>query len=278
MSDTGMQASRDSVRSFYEQARSLREELLELQTVDQARAAFKDALGGEELRLETLKQRVAALEREKRLQLERLEHAPFENPEFDDEDDYEYEARDTDALPEEKGRAAVKEEPANAARLTQARKRFQRLVNRFHHFLRVSDANRAQINQIVEDPQRPLGEALVLLEWDTFENRIGPLGAESDEKYLERLDDWGESLREYIRKAQGDVRAVEVRYGEFVMLIWRAWRAEAAGERAEWERVIDNIRNAFAHQAAELEKQIDTLEAEIAALKSDHDGEVNHER
>lgn len=267
------EAMLESVQPFYAAARRLHDELQALQTVDQAYAAYNTLLGGEERHMETLRQRVASLEREKQLLIEQLELSSLGYEEAYGEADEIVSRRDERHIEESrKEEQGVKEESINPIRLTRARERFQRLVNRFSYFLGVNDTVRAQINQIVGNPERPLGEALLLLDWDAFRNRIDPPGSESDERYCERLKDWRESLREYIEKAEGDVRAIEVRYGGPRMRIWKAWRDVDSGDPSKWEQLIKDTRTAFAHQGAEFEKQIAALEADIADLKAKRSG------
>ncbi|MGB8509871.1 MAG: hypothetical protein WCD76_15930 [Pyrinomonadaceae bacterium] len=268
MGDAELRELLETARPLYDEARRLYEELQTLQTVEQAHAEFKNLLGGEERRLAGLRQQLDALESEKQSLARRLEDTGGED-EWEDDAGVTVAGRGAHGGAEHTPAAA-----ANPIRVMQARRRFQMLVNRFGYFLGVSDAARAQINQITEDPQRPLGEALVLLDWDAFAGRIGPSNMESDDKYRERLMEWGEALKEYISKAEGDVRAVHVRYGQFVMRLWEAWRAADAGDPARWEQLIEGTRHAYAHQATKYEEHIVALEVEVAGLRDEMGGGV----
>jgi hypothetical protein len=277
MSGPELQTPPDDLRQLYAEAQRLHEELQALETVDQARAAYDVLLGGEEHQLESRRQRVAGLEREKQLMIEQMELAGVEDADGYAGVDESWGVRGKEKTKgEEEGKVKPVEPRVNPLLLTQARKRFQRLVNQYKYLLQVSDTVCARINQIVEDPQRPLGEALVLLGWNAFIGRMGPPGAESDDKYRERLNEWQASLREYVEKAAGDVRATEMMYGAKVMRLWRAWRAVESGDGAQWEQLIENTRRALKHQAAEFEKQLATLEAELAELKDGRGGVGNH--
>jgi hypothetical protein len=268
MTDAELEELREAVRPLYEEAKRLYEELQSLKKVEHARAAFKELLGVDERRLEGLRRRLNAMELEKQSLASRLERDGHEEEEDADEAGR-FVIKDV-APGNEVGRGAEPppvSPPPNPIRPTQARRRFQMLVNRFGYLMGVSDAARAQINQIAEDPQRPLGEALVLLDWNAFEGRVGPPGREGDDSYRERLMEWAEALREYAQKAKGDVREVHVRYGPQVIRQWEAWEASERGDPARWDRLVEETRRAYANESRRLEKNFEALEAEVAALR-----------
>jgi hypothetical protein len=110
-----------------------------------------------------------------------------------------------------------------------------------------------RINQIVEDGERPLGEAIVLLPPKAFD----PLRGEPADDYAARLAAWMEALEECRRRLENDARRDEVNL--------RPW----LGVRDLWlERETDAGRDAWADY---LKRCRDEISAEIDKLQADAD-------
>src|SRR5262249_35246372 len=67
------------------------------------------------------------------------------------------------------------------------RRQFKRIVNRWAYTWQLEPAVQGQINQIADDPDRPLGEALVLLDWERVYMERLHVG-ESEADHLARLE------------------------------------------------------------------------------------------
>ena len=122
----------------------------------------------------------------------------------------------------------------------------------------------AQINQIADSPDRPLGEALSLLPWTVFENPAHR--GESSEDHLARLTQWGEALREYSERLQGEIETLELQYHRWLG-IWEQWCAcgwnttegPDAVQRERWDDFLEAGRQDLRRKMAEVQREIARL-------------------
>lgn len=147
--------------------------------------------------------------------------------------------------------------PSRQQPMQRARVELQKLVMRWGHHWKLTSETRAQINRIADDPSRPLGEALALLDWSTFENRVG--SEETDDAHFARITSWGTALTEYRERLLGDIDVFKTRYRQ-VMPLLDAWieRDTEAGHES-WNEQI-------AETNAAKEKEVERLRNEIARL------------
>jgi hypothetical protein len=130
-------------------------------------------------------------------------------------------------------------------------------ANRFQHVLAVDAGVLMRINQIVEDGERALGEAVALLPDRAFE----PLPRESEQDHADRLGAWGEALQECRRRLGNEVRRAEadLRPSLGVRDLWLGRDLNEAG-RAAWQEYLDGCRAEEAAAADRLEVEVRRLE------------------
>lgn len=250
-----LQSQIERVRLAYAEIAGLRERLAALQTVEQARAEYELLLADVASELDALKQRRDELDLKRR----------------------------KGALPQHSGEEIVvppphppwrRRQPWNPAapepRVTaargqganqEARGRLKKLVNRMAYAWRLKGDVQGQINRIADDADRPLGEALALLDLSVFE-RSAP--HEREQEHLARLEEWGAALLEYRERLAGDIDIQETRYRGWLN-IWSKWRARASGPegQARWESFIADTRR---DKQAEIEETRAQLARAAAGL------------
>jgi hypothetical protein len=140
--------------------------------------------------------------------------------------------------------------------LTQNRAQLSEWANRFQRFIGVEAGVLMRINQIVEDADRPLGEALALLPAGAFE----PLRGEPAEEYAARLAAWTEALEECRRRLDNEVKRDQVNLGTWLGVrdLWLG--RERDGGRDDWEDYLKRCRE-------EITAEIDRLHAEAERLE-----------
>jgi hypothetical protein len=143
----------------------------------------------------------------------------------------------------------------------QARRRLKNLVNRWKRALEPEVLG--QVNQINDDPSRPLGEALMLLPATVLLRNPNHDG-ESESDQLTRLSDWVAALVDYREARQKELDALEM--GNRGLLgIWRLWSArdrDPAG-RQRWETFLAETCRALAQEIAALEQEVNDLAAQL---------------
>jgi hypothetical protein len=143
--------------------------------------------------------------------------------------------------------------------IQQARKELKKLIMRWGFIWKLTGDTRGHINRIADDPSRPLGEALALLDWTTFQNRVG--SEETDEAHLARVTSWGAALTEYRERLVDDIDMLKTRY-RMVMPILDAWiERDTASGRESWDKQM-------AETNAAKEKEAERLRNEIARLSA----------
>jgi hypothetical protein len=146
-----------------------------------------------------------------------------------------------------------------ARRQTADRRTLKKLVSRWQVAWSLDADLVAQVNSIADDADRPLGEALALLEWRLYESAIP---GESGVAHAARVREWRDVLASYADHLRADIATTETRYRN-VLAIWERWSNAQASDagRAQWEQFIAATR---AQKASELAQ----LTAEVAALRA----------
>jgi hypothetical protein len=151
------------------------------------------------------------------------------------------------------------EPPPHRPALAQDRAALSRLANRFQHALAVDAAVLARINQIVEDGDRPLGEAVALLPDQGF----APLLRESPEDHADRLAAWAEALRECQRRLENEIRRDEASLRPWLGVrdLWLGRERDEDG-RAAWQEYLAGCRDEAAAEVARLEAEVGRVTGE----------------
>lgn len=142
-----------------------------------------------------------------------------------------------------------------------ARTDLKKLVGRWGRLWKLTGEIQGRINRIADDPARPLGEALALLDWTTFENRIGT--TEDDEAHLARIVSWGEALVEYRHRLNGDIDMLKTKY-RLVLPVIEIWlRRNTDSGRESWEQLISQTNAANAEAVVKLREEIAKLTTKV---------------
>ncbi|MEP6690475.1 MAG: hypothetical protein ABJD07_04925 [Gemmatimonadaceae bacterium] len=236
-----------ATRAVFDELGRLKAQLTALRTVEDARIAYEALLERETHAIATLRSERDELtikQRERRLAGARPE---------------------TVAPPRRAGRTGVptpqvEQRPAARRRRAQSADRLnlKKLVSRWQYVWALDAIVLAQVNSIADDAERPLGEALALLDWRLYET---PVAGELDDEHAARVRDWRHVLAVYAEHLQSEISTVETRY-RTVLAIWERWtnaRASDAG-RVEWERFIEATR-------AQKRSEAEALSGELAMLR-----------
>jgi hypothetical protein len=253
-----IQTRLDEIRPIYDAIQQMRAEWQALQGVEQANAEYASLVAEEDKILETLEQRKQGLEAEKRkLTLlretvqERLRPRPSPAP------------RQFPIRPPQSHSLALH---TNREVGLAARSQLKKMVNRWAYSWQLKPAIQSQINRIADDLDRPLGEALVLLDWSVYEDRKRT--RENEAAHLARLIEWDQALVEYRDQLAGEIDTLKTRFRR-VLSIWELWRArESAEGQRRWDIHITEARQAKQTEIARLKADITRLETELADLKA----------
>jgi hypothetical protein len=144
---------------------------------------------------------------------------------------------------------------------TADRRKLKKIVNRWQFQWKLDSAVLAQVNGIADDPARPLGEALALLDWRVL---ASPLPNESGEAHASRLDEWRGALEGYADHLRSEIDTVETRY-RGVLAIWERWRKarESNEGLAEWNLFIEKSRGQKQSEITRLRGEVDRLRGEL---------------
>jgi hypothetical protein len=244
------------LRLDYDAVHALRGRREELSTVEQARAAYESVVADETRVLDALRRRKESLERE----WGRRIRAPAEpGPE-----PWLVPWQPT-GVPSPSPRPAPLPRPPRPDAGQRLRRRLTLLINQHRYVWPLTPAVLGQVNQIAEDNDRPLGEALALLPWEAFAGQAG----ESEEAYLERLAEWGKALAAYRHRLEADVEVQQARLGGWLG-IWQLWRAQEGPEgQQRWEAFLAGKRRSLEEEAEGLRGEIAGLEARLAGRGGD---------
>lgn len=150
-------------------------------------------------------------------------------------------------------------QPIRQQPIQRARIELKKLVMRWGYIWKLSGDTRGRINRIADDPSRPLGEALALLDWTAYQNRIG--SDENDEAHLVRVNSWGDALVEYRERLRGETDMLKTRY-RLVMPILDAWiERNTDSGRQSWDKQIAETNAAKEKDVERLRNEIDRLTA-----------------
>ena len=234
-------------RSVYEEIGNLRRELARLQQAELAQAEYIQQTSRLDEEIQLLTKQWKEIEApQQKAQMEDAGVKPFRpSPKIGVTSNH---FARNETLP----RNPVRRQPIQRDRIE-----LKKLVMRWGYILRITGDTRAHINRIADDPSRPLGEAIALLDWNTFENRIG--SEETDEAHLARITSWGGALMEYRERLAGEIEMLKTRY-RMVIPILDAWIArDSDSGRKSWDQQIVETN-------AAKEKEVERLRNEIARL------------
>lgn len=245
----------------YEGIHTRRSELKDLQQAEQAQAEYKSATSKFDRELAELAEAKSDLEIELRKQRIREEsgETSFRPP----PPPVVFQPR-ADPAPflEDKPEVTVAPQAARKG----PRLELQKLVGKYGRLWKLSTEIRGSINRIAEDPGRPLGEALSLLEWSTFENQIKHRETEAD--HLKRLDEWGQALVEYRDWLDGEIDMLLTKYRR-VLPIMKAWVSRDTAEGQErWNQQIAATLAAKETELEGLAQDVEKLKAELNQLRA----------
>jgi hypothetical protein len=246
-----------ALRPDYDATRTAAARRDELATVEEARAAYEGLLTAESALVADLRRRRDELERE----WERRSRPADPDDELGPVEP----AWDPQARPW-KATSAPPEPPRveGGGPDPEARYRLGLLVNQFQYAWNLGDALVGRVNQVVADPDRPLGEALALLPWTAFEEP-----ADDDEAgHLARLTGWGEALAEYRRRLDADNDMLETRYRGWLG-IWELWRGREGDGGKAWDTFLAQKKRALGEEAGRLREAVAGLEARLGAAGED---------
>ena len=230
---TDVAAAIAATRAIYQDVDALNKRWLDLKTADDARLAYKAALAAEDKELESLERDKAALETERRRR--RLigktdERRPPPPPPAL--------ARANRAPASARTEAPAADRPAPPP--TADRRRLKKTLNRFQFTWEINPAVVAQINSIADNAERPIGEALALLDPHVFEFSIP---GESDIDRVARLGEWKGALEGYADHLRAEIQKLENQYASVLGIwdLWRKARVDAAGQE-NWNQFIAKTR------------------------------------
>lgn len=248
----------DEIYPIYAEIQSLKHELESSLTIEQARNEYGKLIAEEDSELDSLTAQKRKLEQQERiLDIPIPPKPPIKPPPKppDKKDSQKSLPTSTD-----KNKSSQKK-PA-----TEARDKLKKLVNRFYRF-KLDASVLGQINRIADDVDRPLGEALALLDWSIFENYAHTSAGDTSKLYL--LNEWGKELQEYRNYLFSVVDMQKGRY-KGSEGIWERWcnREKSPEHLQEWQTFIAATKQAKQDAIAELKREILTLEANIAKIKA----------
>ena len=152
----------------------------------------------------------------------------------------------------------------NQTAISTARIELKKLIGRWGRVWKLSGDVQGRINRIADDPSRPLGEALALLDWTTFEKPIGT--GESPEDHRDRIVFWGNSLMDYRDRLQGQIDMLKTKYRRVIPIL-QAWIARTTEEgQKNWERQIAETKAAKSDEIEKLKQEI--AQAELSQSES----------
>ena len=245
----------DEIHAVYLEIEKLKQRLTDLQTVEQARAEYEKLVATEESKLTNLEQQKRKLEDDLRSLTVRKQ--PLGRPRSV--------PKPTNLPPPKIPSSHEKsDEPTKKKPGTEAREKLKRLLNRYYRF-QLDASVLGQINRIAEDVERPLGEALALLDWSIFEDYA------SDASHLEQLNQWGDELQEYRQYLSGEVDMLELRFRDYLGGIWERWRTrdQSPENLLAWQTFITETQLAKQAEAAKLEEDIRQIKEKIAQIRVD---------
>jgi hypothetical protein len=256
-------------QQVYAEIRHLHQYLADLQTIELAKNAYEAATAAENATIAVLEKRLGVLKEERFRLMVRGERKNIACSFLKEADRY------TDVgSTRSQSRNVLDEKYQARGKDRELRIRVKKLVGRWHNLLGLDVAVVKRINCVADDLEKPIGEALVLLGWETFEKRLP--GEESAEEHLQRLCEWSQALMDYHRELRADIDTVEVRY-RAVLDVWRVWN-EAYGTQTggpetrvvdRWEAFVDARRSYLREWCEQMQQDLATIEEELVGLRSE---------
>jgi hypothetical protein len=245
----------------YEEIREMLKEWETLQGAEQARAEYERQTSMFDKELTELEQQKSTLEANKRrLQMEEEGGTrPFRPPIMP--------TRLRPVLPPPVApQQRTQPRNTNQNAIQEARRQLKKLVGRWGRAWRLSYDVRGSINSIADDLHRPLGEALIMLDWDAFKNRTG--SSESETEHLERLKGWSAALVEYREHLRGETDMLRTKYRRVLPLLdlWLGRQTEEGQKR--WEQRVAETCAVKQEEINRLKGDISKLTQEIDEIKS----------
>jgi len=254
-----IQARIAEIKPVYDAIQQMRAEWNALQTVEQANAEYLSLTAKEDKELDDLTRKIQGLEAEKRKLTVARENiserfAPVPNPVLPPPIPRKPSIRPVAHL------AVLPDREATLA----VRRRLKKMVNRWVNSWQLGSDVQGQINRIADDLNRPLGEAVALLDWSVFEDRTRT--RESEAAHLDRLNEWGQALVDYRDHLTGEINTLKTRFRD-VLPIWKLWYARLEALQ-RWETAIAETRAAKQRESQRLQNEASRLEDELADLRA----------
>ncbi len=245
------------IRLIWDEIHHLRKRSEILQSVEQACCEYQQAIASEEHQITALKQEKNYLLEEKR----RLIQAQNE---FDDSfirpswplkpiiNPHSTPSLSSDFQPNQESAMA-------------ARNRLKKLANRWAKHWALDNVVLGLVNRIADDRERPMGEALILLNWNVFAQSTPT--ERTQEAHLIRLVEWEEALIDYQHHLSGEIDTIETRFRGW-LAIWEQWRVrdQSSENYQRWETLLKQTKQAKLKEIAVLTGELDQLKQEIDEL------------
>jgi hypothetical protein len=147
------------------------------------------------------------------------------------------------------------------------RRLLQKRVIRYASRWNLDPADVEKINSIADDLDRPLGEALALLDWSLYSSPW--LTSETAEAHLERLQEWDTELTIYRDRLQTEIDIERATHSS-ALPIWERWLERDKGPEGckAWEDFIKDSRQALLDKQAKTKESIAKLQAWIAECQA----------
>lgn len=253
----------EEIYPVYTDIKVLKKRLEEIQTVELARAEYNKRIDEEETKLQSLENQKRQLGEEQRILTTRT---------VEQRRNTRLHKEKNKNLPQKPQGSGIKtstnhDETTKNKLRAEARNKFKRFLSR-HYQYKLETSVLGQINCIADDVDRPLGEALALLDWSIFEDYADRTDA-SDASGLEQLNELGKELQEYRKQLSGKVDMLELSFRDWLG-IWEKWRSrEESPEHSQaWETFIAETQRAKQAEATKLQNDIFQLEEKIAEIKA----------
>ena len=113
-------------------------------------------------------------------------------------------------------------------------------------------------NRIADNPEQPLGEALMKLGASPLERT--PTAVSGSDAFRANLPNWLDALRNYKSWLEGEIEVLEFQYHTWIP-IWHFWRVRdrAPFDRRRWGRFIAESRRSRREEIAVLERKVAAL-------------------
>jgi len=245
-SDLGPGVTLATVRSLYDELRRMQFRADSLRTVEEARAAYESTLAAEDREIEALQRQCDAIALAQRLG----------RPVIDGLVQPSWPVRPPD--PAATHLATTSLEHSIPRPPSPDRRSVKRLVTRYQYMWQLDQSVVARVNMIIDDTERPLGEALSLLDWHIFESSIP---RETPADHDRRLAAWHDALVEYRDWLGAEIAMIETRYRGWLG-VWERWTAaQAGGEPAlQWQHFIEASKMERRAKAERLRAEITSME------------------